>query len=77
MKLDKLIEELIRIRDECNYNAHPYGKDTDVDVWWIRDKDHSNEVFKIAEIRPNYHMGCDCYVGAEIWVQGEIEEENK
>lgn len=77
MKLDELITELQRIQAECNYNAHPYGKDKDVDVWWVRDKDHDNEVFKIAEIRPKYHMGCDCYVGAEIWVQGEMIGDGK
>lgn len=66
MKLDELISQLQTIREECNYNAHPYGKDSEVSVWWMRDKEHDNEVFDIVEVEAERAPGCGCWVGAEI-----------
>lgn len=74
MKLDELIERLIIIRDECNYNAHPYGKNLDVDIWWIRDKDHDNEKFKIVDLDIQSAYGCGCWTGAEILIDKDEAE---
>lgn len=66
MKLAELITRLQTIQDECNYGAHPYGENLDVKVWWMRDKDHDNELFDIVDLDVDTNYGCGCWLNAEI-----------
>ncbi len=63
MTLNEMIDQLIRIRDECNWGAHPFGKDLEMELW---DEDiNKHTTFKITSIEP-HSAACGCWIGAVL-----------
>jgi hypothetical protein len=67
LNLNDLIAQITNIRDECNWEAHPFGKDLEL-TFWIDDKKYA-----ITSVESKQAFGCGCWIGVDFG----IEERNK